>query len=80
MGRLALTDTRQANIVLVGARQNPKGAVLVLPGEAGAPVQTAPFPTALALVHPANAVEILCMQERVFGNSGLPKAPDIGES
>ena len=70
---MTLTDNRQGNIVLVGARQNPKGAVLVLPGDAGAPVQTVPLPMALTLVHCANAVEIMCVQERAFGNNGLPQ-------
>jgi len=35
---------------------------------------------ALTLLHPANALEILCMQERVFSQGGLPKPPDIDES
>jgi hypothetical protein len=76
---LTLTDNRQGNIVLVGARQNPKGAVLVLPGDAGGPVQTVPLLMALTLVHSANAVEILCMQERAFGSSGLPKPSHVDE-
>jgi len=75
-----LLDNRQANIVLVGARQNPKGAIVVLPGEAGGAVQTLPLSMALNLIHPAHVIEILCMQERAFGGSGLPKPPDIGES
>lgn len=80
MGRLSLTDNRQGNIVLVGPRQNPKGAVLVLPGEAGGPVQTVPLAMALALVSAAYTVEILCMQERAFGGNSLPKPPQIDET
>ncbi|MCX5757985.1 MAG: hypothetical protein NTU83_05685 [Candidatus Hydrogenedentes bacterium] len=80
MGRLTLTDSREGNVVLVGARQNSKGAVLVLPGDAGGPVQTVPLPMELTLVHSANVVEILCMQERAFGSSDLPKPSDVDES
>lgn len=65
--------------MLVGARQNPKGAVLVLPGEAGGPVQAVPLPMALAMLHPADAVAIFCVQERAFGKSDLPKPPDSDE-
>ncbi|HNR36019.1 MAG TPA: hypothetical protein PKO36_12620 [Candidatus Hydrogenedentes bacterium] len=51
-----------------------------MPGEAGGAVQTLPLSMALNLIHPAHVIEILCMQERAFGGSGLPKPPDIGES
>jgi len=68
---LFLIDGRRANVVLVGARDNPKGAVLVVPGESAGQVQTQPLQSALALFHPGFAVNVLCMQERIFGKSGL---------
>ena len=71
MGSLCLVDGRRANVVLVGARDNPKGAVLVLPGESAGQVQTQPLQLALPLLDPDFALSVLCMQERVFGTSGL---------
>jgi hypothetical protein len=57
--------------VLVAVRQNPKGAVLVLPPPAGGQAQTMPLDAGLHLVHPGNVIEILCTQERAFGKSRL---------
>jgi hypothetical protein len=69
-----LADGRHANVVLVGARDNPKGAVLVLPGETVGQVQTEPLQSAWVRLRPDHALGVLCMQERAFGKNGL-KAP-----
>jgi hypothetical protein len=58
-------------VVLVGARDNPKGAVLVLPGEAAGEVEAVPLSSGLAWLSPGQALDLLCMQERIFGKSGL---------
>lgn len=71
MGLLNLTDERRGNVVVVGARQNPKGAVLVLPGESDGQVQTFALSDAVGLMHPSQVIDILCIQERAFGQSGL---------
>jgi hypothetical protein len=80
VGAVLLTDGREGNFVLVGPRQNPKGAVVVLPGNASGEVQTIPLGAALPLLHPGNVFEILCVQERAFGKSGLAAFPEPTES
>ncbi len=63
--------------MLVGEREHPQGAMIVLPGEKG----TQPPPVALSehvgLIHPKHVIDILCMQERVFGTQGLPAPDDL---
>ncbi|MCC6144887.1 MAG: hypothetical protein IT368_13865 [Candidatus Hydrogenedentes bacterium] len=73
VGTLRLNDGRAANAVLVGPRQNPNGAVIVSAGPSG--TETLPLPQALELLAPPQVVDILCMQERIFGDRGLP-VPD----
>ena len=58
-------------MVLVGARDNSKGAVLVLPGEGTGQVQALPLQSGWAWLQPGQALDVLCMQERIFGKSGL---------
>lgn len=77
MGVLTLPDGRVCNVVLVGARQNPKGAAVVLPGEGGAGPQTMMLAGALTLFHPRQLTDILCTQERVFGQSNLPPPGEV---
>ncbi len=72
VGTLTLTDGRKGNVVLVGARTNPKGAALVLPGESGDSPKTVLLKDGLGWVHPEQVLELLCMQERSFGTAGLP--------
>lgn len=71
VGRVSYQDGRPGNVVLVGPRANPKGATLVLPPEGGGQLKTLPLREGVSLLHPATVVEIICMQERVFGESGL---------
>jgi len=70
VGALQLTDGRAANVVLVGSRQNAKGAVLLVPGSQGQ-VQTLPLSSGLEFLHPQHVVDVLLLQERAFGPSGL---------
>ncbi len=70
-----LADGRVAKVVLVAGRGNPKGAMLIL---ADAPTAQNAYPVSkmLAAMHPADAADILCMQERIFGVAAL-EAPDL---
>jgi len=71
VGNLSLLDGRQANVVLVGPRENPKGATLVLPAEGGGPVRALPLAEGIELLHPETVIDIICMQERVYGETDL---------
>ncbi len=68
---MPLVDGRQANIVLVGPRNNPKGAVLVMPPQGNGPLPTLPLTEGLELLHPEAVIDIFAMQERAFGEAGL---------
>ena len=57
--------------MLVGARSNPKAAVLVVPAQEAGKIQTIPLSAGLDSLHPQTLVDILSMQERIFGKSGL---------
>ena len=72
VGPLTLTDGTTGRIVLVGPRSAADGAMVVLPGKEGGPVKPLSFPEVLDRVSPATAVEVLCAQERRFGEAGLP--------
>ena len=76
VGSLSLVDGRQANVVCVGSRENPKGTVLVLPEEGTGQVQTVDLSSGLEWLHPGHVLEVLCMQERAFGKSGLRPPKD----
>jgi hypothetical protein len=70
---IRLTDGCAGRVALVAGRDNPKGAMVIVANDQAAPVP-APLTSLLDSIQPADAVEILCMQERVFGSSGLPAA------
>jgi len=70
--QIRLTDGCTGRVALVAGRDNPKGAIIIVANE-HAPVP-APLNTMLDVLQSADAIEIMCMQERVFGNSGLPAA------
>ncbi|NIA14632.1 MAG: hypothetical protein GWP08_11180 [Nitrospiraceae bacterium] len=79
MGALAFLDGRQGNVVLVGARDNPKGAVLVIPSEVAGEVETFPLDAGIRYLSEGAIVDVLCMQARAFGSSGLkPPAEATG--
>ncbi len=72
IGAITYQDGRFGNVVLVGGVRNSKGAALVLPAtnDDGKP-QTMLLQAGSTLLHPMQLVEILCMQERIFGDRGL---------
>ncbi|HIJ66491.1 MAG TPA: hypothetical protein HPP77_11135 [Candidatus Hydrogenedentes bacterium] len=74
VGPVVLGDGQPATVVLVGTRQNPKGAAIVLTPEDNGPLKTTPLNDALGRLDPAQVIDIVCVQERIFGNSGLPPA------
>jgi len=71
VGAVRLTDGVSARVVLVGPRTNPKGAVVVIPVEGPEKVKTLNLHEALERLNPQDVVETLCLQERLFGASGL---------
>lgn len=70
-----LLDGRHAKTVLVAARSNPKGLAVIIPSEDGS-IQTLLSPAEFSLIPAGDYIEILLMQERVFGTSELP-APEV---
>lgn len=70
---IRLTTGQMGRVVIVGPRENPKGAVVVIAGGAGGTVDTQPVEAHMDRLPPAVVAEIVCMQERAFGASGLPK-------
>jgi hypothetical protein len=71
VGRVTFLDGRAGSVVLVGARTNPKGAVVVLSADNAESVETIPLQEVVDALHPATLVEVLAVQERAFGDSGL---------
>ena len=70
---IELTTGQRGKIVIVGPRENPKGAVIVLAGASAGAADTRPVEAHLDDLSPAVVAEVICMQERLFGASGLPK-------
>jgi S1-C subfamily serine protease len=70
VGTVSMKDGRTARVALVGPRSTPKGAVLIV-SESDNQVSTLPLADNLSLLEPASVIEALCMQERLFGESGL---------
>ncbi len=64
-------DGRIGKVVLVGPRAAPKGAVLVLTSADGSSVETRPLAGQWTLLAPDQVIDVLCMQERVFGGGRL---------
>ena len=71
VGAVVLGNGQSATVVLVGARQNPKGAAIVFAPEGNGALKTTPLDDAFGQLYPGQVIDIMCMQERVFGNSGL---------
>ena len=66
-------------VVLVASRKREKGAVLLLPGESPGAPQKLPLLESIERLHPTDAVDVLCMQERCFGDRGLPEPAELPE-
>lgn len=65
-----LADGRAVRVVLVADRTNSKGAMLIL-ADASSAQNAFPLSKMLDSIHPNDAADILCMQERIFGTSAL---------
>ncbi len=77
VGARTFSDGARGNVVIVGSREIPKGAVLLFPGTNKGALQSAPLAEHLDKLTPQQVVDILCMQERAFGESGLQAPPDL---
>ncbi len=73
IGQTVFNNGQPCNVVLLAGRDNPKGAVCLFANPEGGAAQTAPLEQMLECFSPGTLVSILCMQERQFGQSGLPK-------
>ncbi len=76
VGSLTLRSGSKGSVVLVGSATNPKGATLLIPGEDPKKPRAALLPAGCEQLAPGQYLEILCMQERGFGDRGFP-APGI---
>jgi hypothetical protein len=74
VGEIIVDGKAPARVVLVGPRSTPKGAVLVTTASPGAQLATEPFFECVDRVAAGQLVEVICMQERLFGQSKLPPA------
>ena len=61
-----------ARVVLVGARNNPKGAVLIVPTAVANQAEKVALSAGLLRLSVRAVIDILCAQERQFGKSALP--------
>lgn len=79
VGPLQLTNGQRATVVLVGGRENPRGAAIVMATEADGKPAPHPLMDHLDLVPLTGLVEILCMQERAYGEHGLSRPAELSE-
>ena len=68
---VALVNGSPAKVVVVAERMNPKGAQVVLASTDGQPAAV-PISQALVQLDPTTVLDILCFQERAFGDGRLP--------
>lgn len=73
VGGLTLVNGVKGNVVLVGPAANPRGATLITPGDDPQKPRTALLPAGCEQLAPSDYLEILCMQERGFGDRGFPE-------
>ena len=73
---LTLSDGRPASVTLSGPRDDPNGAIVALPSQGSDGPQTVMLGDFLDRLAPEKTIELLCIQERVFGSSQL-EAPDF---
>lgn len=81
VGALELADGRRASVALVGPRINPKGAAIIVKAAESGSVDTVPLADAIQILSLEQIVDIICMQERIYGDSGLasPLEPVKGQ-
>ncbi|GMW00434.1 MAG: hypothetical protein AMXMBFR84_15710 [Candidatus Hydrogenedentota bacterium] len=71
-----LKNGAKGRVVLVAGKENPKGAVMLMSGGEQGAVVTTTLTSHYRDLTQEQLVAILCMQERVFGQSGLT-APEL---
>lgn len=79
MGPVNLIDGRRGTAVLVASRRNHKGAVILVPRAADADPEPVPFSNAIELLSTQHIIDIVCMQERLFGDGGLKPPPELAQ-
>ena len=72
---IALVDGSAAKVVVVADRANPKGAQVVVAGDGGA-AAAVPISQLIDRLDPTTVLDVLCFQERVFGDGRLPGVTD----
>lgn len=72
VGSLTLNSGQRGSVVIVGAGSNPRAATLLIPGDDPKKPRAALLPAGSEQLDPGQYLEILCMQERAFGNRGFP--------
>lgn len=77
VGAVKTSGKRTSRIVLVAGRDNPMGAMLAVVPNGQSRPEVVPLAEALELLGPQDVIEILCMQERVYGDSGLEPPEDV---
>lgn len=77
MGSLESVDCLSGKAVIVGARQNPRGAVVVLPPAADQEAESFSLNDVLGRLTPDHVIDIVCMQERIHGDEGLRPPQDL---
>ena len=79
VGVLTLANGEAAQAVIVGPRDNPKGATIVVTGSNSGKPTAIPLGEATERLRTEEMVDIVAMQERVHGTSTLqPPAPPFG--
>ena len=73
VGEIVFKDGRHGSVVLVAPRNNAKGATLVLPDPQGGKPEMHGFLQGMEQLFPQDIVQILAMQERLFGDGELPR-------
>ncbi|MCF6283946.1 MAG: hypothetical protein L3K26_01960 [Candidatus Hydrogenedentes bacterium] len=77
VGGLTLVGGNKGNVVLVGTASNPRGATLIVPGEDPKKPRTALLPAGCEQLLPCDFLDILCMQERGFGDRDFPEPGEL---
>tara|TARA_R110001592_G_scaffold221090_1_gene475715 strand:- start:269 stop:538 length:270 start_codon:yes stop_codon:yes gene_type:complete len=73
VGGLTLSTGGKGNVVVVGPSSNPKGATLIIPGDDPQKPSTALLPAGSEHLAAGDYLDILCMQERAFGDRNFPE-------
>ncbi|MCH7908948.1 MAG: hypothetical protein IIB38_04960 [Candidatus Hydrogenedentes bacterium] len=73
VGALSLADGCTGNAVVVGGRDNPRGAVIVFAKEGSDKPESVSLAEASVLIGPQDIIDILAIQERLHGTRGLTR-------